>query len=148
MYDDKFQRSWRSENKSCCINTCTYIHVCWTTWHDLWKFTEKFELQFGNVIDKLSIHWNDLWIMVHVHISYKKRQVSDINSFCFQIKCVLVGFDKYISYPKMMKAASYARQKDCIFLATNEDTHLPMDVPFVIPGKWPKSVASVKGVCK
>lgn len=60
-----------------------------------------------------------------------------------EIKCVLVGFDKYISYPKMMKAASYARQKDCIFLATNEDTHLPMDGPFVIPGTG-TIVASVK----
>lgn len=60
-----------------------------------------------------------------------------------EIRCVLVGFDKYISYPKMMKAASYARQKDCIFLATNEDTHLPMDVPFVIPGTG-TIVASVK----
>ena len=47
---------------------------------------------------------------------------------------MLVGFDKYISYPKIMKAASYARQKGNIFLATNEDSHLPMDVPYVIPG--------------
>ena len=40
----------------------------------------------------------------------------------------------YISYPKIMKAASYARQEGNIFLATNEDSHLPMDVPYVVPG--------------
>ncbi|XP_022291086.2 glycerol-3-phosphate phosphatase-like [Crassostrea virginica] len=60
-----------------------------------------------------------------------------------EIKCVLVGFDKYISYPKIMKAASYARQEGNIFLATNEDSHLPMDVPYVVPGTG-SIVASVK----
>lgn len=34
-----------------------------------------------------------------------------------------------------MKAASYARQEGALFLATNEDTHLPMDVPYVVPGQ-------------
>ncbi|XP_048769824.2 glycerol-3-phosphate phosphatase-like isoform X2 [Ostrea edulis] len=60
-----------------------------------------------------------------------------------EINCVLVGFDKYISYPKIMKAASYARQEGALFLATNEDTHLPMDVPYVVPGTG-SIVASVK----
>lgn len=73
--------------------------------------------------------------MVYVYISYKKRLVFDINYFCFQIKCVLVGFDKYIFYFKMMKVVLYVRQKDCIFLVINEDIYFFMDVFFVILGK-------------
>jgi ribonucleotide monophosphatase NagD (HAD superfamily) len=60
-------------------------------------------------------------------------------SFLLQINCVLVGFDRDISYPKIMKAASYARREGALFLATNEDSHLPMDVPYVVPGQLPHS---------
>lgn len=54
--------------------------------------------------------------------------------FWLQINCVLVSFDRHISFPKVLKAASYARRKDSIFLATNEDSHLPCDGEVTVPG--------------
>ncbi|PVD34041.1 hypothetical protein C0Q70_05303 [Pomacea canaliculata] len=52
-----------------------------------------------------------------------------------QVKCVLVGFDSHLSYMKIMKAATYLQNPDCLFLATNEDTHLPVNnCPIRIPG--------------
>ncbi|KAL3843131.1 hypothetical protein ACJMK2_021083 [Sinanodonta woodiana] len=60
-----------------------------------------------------------------------------------EVNCVLVGFDIHLSYYKMMKAATYARRKDCIFIATNEDSHLPCDGDIVIPG-----TGSIVAACK
>jgi len=54
--------------------------------------------------------------------------------FCFQISCVLVGFDPHISYVKMIKASTYARNHNNLFLATNEDFFLPTKGTVVIPG--------------
>ncbi|XP_013061272.2 glycerol-3-phosphate phosphatase-like isoform X1 [Biomphalaria glabrata] len=52
-----------------------------------------------------------------------------------EVKCVVVGFDPHISYMKIMKAASYLRNPDCIFIGTNEDRSLPAkDKDIVIPG--------------
>jgi len=51
-----------------------------------------------------------------------------------EVNCVLVGFDPHISYMKIMKAASYLKNPDCIFLATNMDTNLPAKAEVTIPG--------------
>lgn len=60
---------------------------------------------------------------------------SDVHLY-WQVKCVLVGFDSHLSYMKIMKAATYLQNPDCLFLATNEDTHLPVNnCPIRIPGK-------------
>lgn len=56
---------------------------------------------------------------------------------CFyhcQVSCVLVGFDPHLSYIKMIKGATYASQKNTLFLATNEDPFLPTKEKVVIPG--------------
>ncbi len=37
------------------------------------------------------------------------------------IKCVAIGLDFNFSYSKIMMAATYAIQPDCLFLATNTD---------------------------
>ncbi|XP_059157934.1 glycerol-3-phosphate phosphatase-like isoform X2 [Physella acuta] len=51
------------------------------------------------------------------------------------VKCVVVGFDPHISYMKIMKAASYLTNPDCLYVATNEDGSLPVkEKNICIPG--------------
>ncbi|GAB1602712.1 glycerol-3-phosphate phosphatase-like [Argonauta hians] len=60
-----------------------------------------------------------------------------------KVKCVLVGFDQFISYTKILKAASYIKKRKCLFLATNEDSNLPIPGDVLIPGTG-TMVAAVK----
>ncbi|WAR01969.1 PGP-like protein [Mya arenaria] len=59
------------------------------------------------------------------------------------INCVLVGFDPHLSYVKMIKASTYARNPNNLFLATNEDYFLPHKGDVVIPGTG-SIVAAIK----
>ncbi|VDK77760.1 unnamed protein product [Onchocerca ochengi] len=52
-----------------------------------------------------------------------------------KVRAVVVSFDIHISYPKLMRAASYINQPGVRFYATNPDPKLPGPVPgVVIPG--------------
>ncbi|CAF0716799.1 unnamed protein product [Brachionus calyciflorus] len=65
-----------------------------------------------------------------------------------KIKCVAVGIDYGLTFQKLIYASSYLKNKDCIFISTNDDSTLP--VPFqdiVIPDAGPilKSIEKTTG---
>ena len=43
-----------------------------------------------------------------------------------KVEAVLVGMDGHISFTKLIKAASYLKNPECEFVATNEDAHMPL----------------------
>ncbi len=49
---------------------------------------------------------------------------------------MVVGGDKEFNFMKLIKACSYLHESDCLFIATNEDTNLPMKSDtIVVPGE-------------
>ncbi|KAL3125017.1 hypothetical protein niasHT_000708 [Heterodera trifolii] len=61
-----------------------------------------------------------------------------------RVGAVVVGYEKYFNYLKLMKASNYLRNEDCMFVATNEDETCPGPIPnMVIPDAGPL-VAAVK----
>lgn len=51
------------------------------------------------------------------------------------ISAVAVGFDPYINFVKVMKAASYIQREGCHYVATNLDSFLPTKGDKRIPGE-------------
>ncbi|GBM81454.1 Glycerol-3-phosphate phosphatase [Araneus ventricosus] len=51
-----------------------------------------------------------------------------------EVGAVIVGFDNYVSYPKLTKAASYLKDPSNLFLATNRDDQFPAERNIILPG--------------
>lgn len=55
-----------------------------------------------------------------------------------QVKAVVIGYDRHFSFSKAIKACSYAKNTNNLFIGTNMDTSLPMpNKDIVVPGKCP-----------
>lgn len=52
------------------------------------------------------------------------------------VSAVVVGFDHYFNYPKLVTGTTYVEQHGCEFICTNDDASLPVasDSKAVIPG--------------
>lgn len=81
----------------------------------------------------------------HIGIGDNRPEIADPGKFDYNhsiqldpsVKCVVVGFDYYFNYPKLVTATSYAHNKpECLFIATNDDAQFPSsgDSEIVIPG--------------
>jgi len=54
------------------------------------------------------------------------------------VGAVLVSYEKYFNYLKLLKATNYLRDRNCLFIATNEDETVPGPNPdLVIPDAGP-----------
>jgi len=42
------------------------------------------------------------------------------------VNAVLAGFDGHFSFTKLVKVASYLRDPNCLYVATNADSRLPL----------------------
>ncbi|XP_075035438.1 glycerol-3-phosphate phosphatase [Mixophyes fleayi] len=51
-----------------------------------------------------------------------------------EVRAVVVGFDEHFSYMKLNRALQYLQDPDCLFIATNTDTRLPLEGGRTIPG--------------
>lgn len=51
-----------------------------------------------------------------------------------EVKAVVVGFDEHFSYMKVNRAMQYLNDPSCLFVATNNDTRLPLEGGKAVPG--------------
>ncbi|RWS08980.1 Phosphoglycolate phosphatase-like protein [Dinothrombium tinctorium] len=62
------------------------------------------------------------------------------------VRAVIIGFDNQLSFPKLAKACSYLKRRDCLFIASNLDETYPSPEPGVVvpgPGAYVAAIEAV-----
>lgn len=73
---------------------------------------------------------------------------AEFDDYDYDVNAVVVGFDNQISFPKLMKACSYAARPDCLLIAANADDTFPHpDRKVLVPGPG-AYVAAIECVAK
>ena len=73
---------------------------------------------------------------------------AEFEDYDYDVNAVVVGFDNQISFPKLMKACSYASRPDCLLIASNADDTFPHpDRKVLVPGPG-AYVAAIECVAK
>uniref|UniRef100_A0A2H1VUG0 SFRICE_024828 n=1 Tax=Spodoptera frugiperda TaxID=7108 RepID=A0A2H1VUG0_SPOFR len=67
----------------------------------------------------------------HVKPDVKSTKLSELDP---EVGAVVVGFDAHLSYPKLLKAATYLASEQCLFVATNTEDRFHRPNSIVIPG--------------
>ena len=71
---------------------------------------------------------------------------ADIENYDEETRAVIVGFDNQISFPKLVKACSYLKRPDCLFIAANADESFPAPNERVMvpgPGAYVAAIEAV-----
>ncbi|KRZ61913.1 Phosphoglycolate phosphatase [Trichinella nativa] len=102
----------------------------------------------GKELDKIGIQHVGIGAD-HFEDYHSEERIFDVNlekdvTEIFVVSAVIVGFDPHISYAKILKASSYLKNKDCLFVATNEDSCFPSTNPLLILPGAGSVLASVK----
>lgn len=80
------------------------------------------------------------WLAQTLDPDVRFPHIMCLSSFSFpssvpQVGAVVVGFDLFFNYMKLIKACSYLSNPACHFIATNEDQSLPAKSQIVLPGR-------------
>lgn len=75
---------------------------------------------------------NDVGIKCHGIEDNDVTDIASLGQLDPSITSVVVGLDTHVNYVKLSRAASYIRDRHCLYLATNTDASDPTDNGLIV----------------